>query len=79
MSDRDKQKALKELFEVIQKGVDLLTNENMDKDLYEAFEKYAYSTIKMVDEAHSYCCYLLFNHTYIGGYYLWIRLLKWGR
>lgn len=53
MSDSDKQKALKELFEVIQKGVDLLTNENMDKDLYEAFEKYAYSTIKMVDEAYN--------------------------
>lgn len=49
----DRQKSLKELLEVISKGVDLLANENLDKDLYEAFEKYADSTIKMVDEAYN--------------------------
>ncbi|MBR3501369.1 MAG: hypothetical protein IKO06_00500 [Alphaproteobacteria bacterium] len=52
MFDNSKQKALKELLEVLGKGVDLLANENLDKDLYEAFEKYASSTIKMVDEAY---------------------------
>ncbi len=49
----DRQKSLKELLEVISKGVDLLANENLDKDLYEAFEKYADSTIKMVNEAYN--------------------------
>lgn len=49
----DRQKSLKELLEVILKGIDLLANENLDKDLYEAFEKYANSTIKMVDEAYN--------------------------
>lgn len=53
MFDSSKQKALKELLEVLGKGIDLLANENLDKDLYEAFEKYANSTIKMVDEAYN--------------------------
>ena len=53
MFDSSKQKALKELLEVLGKGVDLLANENLDKDLYEAFEKYADSTIKMVNEAYN--------------------------
>ena len=52
MFDSSKEKALKELLEVLGKGVDLLANENLDKDLYEAFEKYANSTIKMVNEAY---------------------------
>lgn len=52
MFDSSKQKALKELLEVLGKGIDLLANENLDKDLYEAFEKYADSTIKMVNEAY---------------------------
>lgn len=49
----DQQKSLRELFIVLEKGIDLLANENLDKDLYEAFEKYADSTIKMVDEAYN--------------------------
>ena len=53
MLDNSKTKALKELLEVLGKGIDLLANENLDKDLYEAFEKYADSTIKMVDEAYN--------------------------
>ena len=48
MFDSSRQKALKELLEVLGKGIDLLANENLDKDLYDAFEKYADSTIKMV-------------------------------
>ena len=49
----DQQKSLRELFIVLEKGIDLLANENLDKDLYEAFEKYADSTIKMVNEAYN--------------------------
>ncbi len=69
MLSYDQQKSLKELLEVISKGVDLLANENLDKDLYEAFEKYANSTIKMVDEAYnggymSYFSNLFMPHNY---------------
>ena len=53
MLSYDQQKSLRELFIVLEKGIDLLANENLDKDLYEAFEKYADSTIKMVDEAYN--------------------------
>ena len=75
MFDSSKQKALKELLEVLGKGIDLLANENLDKDLYDAFEKYADSTIKMVDEAYRpayWACSedLLwahhFNHGFVG-------------
>lgn len=52
MFDSSKQKALKELLEVLGKGIDLLANENLDTDLYVAFEKYANSTVKMVNEAY---------------------------
>ena len=34
VSDMGKQKALKELLEVLSKGVDLLANDNLDKDLH---------------------------------------------
>ena len=53
MFDNSKQKALKELLEVLGKGIDLLANEGLDRDLYEAFEKYADSTMKMVNEAYN--------------------------
>lgn len=48
----DRQKSLKELLEVISKGIDLLATDNLNKDLYDAFEKYADSTIKMVNESY---------------------------
>lgn len=60
-----KQKSLEELFEVLIKGIDLLANENLDKDLYEAFEKYADSTIKMVNEAYNGGYISCFSHSYI--------------
>lgn len=60
-----KQKSLEELLEVIGKGIDLLANENLDKDLYEAFEKYADSTIKMVNEAYNGGYISCFSHSYI--------------
>lgn len=60
-----KQKSLEELFEVLIKGIDLLANENLDKNLYEAFEKYADSTIKMVDEAYG----LAYSESILGIYH----------
>lgn len=69
MFDSSKQKALKELLEVLSKGIDLLANENLDKDLYEAFEKYANSTIKMVDEAYNGGYISCFSHSYIPNIY----------
>lgn len=52
MLDTNKQKALNELLEVLGKGVDLLMNDNIDKDLYVAYEKYVTSTIKLVENAY---------------------------
>lgn len=60
-----KQKSLEELLEVLGKGIDLLANENLDKDLYDAFEKYADSTIKMVNEAYNGGYISCFSHSYI--------------
>lgn len=65
VSDMGKQKALKELLEVLSKGVDLLANENLDKDLYEAFEKYASSTIKMLGEAYDQGTVAYLQNSYI--------------
>jgi len=65
ISDMGKQKALKELLEVLSKGVDLLANENLDKDLYEAFEKYASSTIKMLGEAYDQGTVAYLQNSYI--------------
>ena len=45
----NKQKALLELIELLNKGVDLLANNNLDKELYDAFEKYVQSTNLIVD------------------------------
>lgn len=65
VSDMGKQKALKELLEVLSKGIDLLANNNLDKDLYEAFEKYASSTIKMFGEAYDQGTVAYLQNSYI--------------
>lgn len=65
VSDMGKQKALKELLEVLSKGVDLLANDNLDKDLYDAFEKYASSTIKMFGEAYDQGTMAYLQNSYI--------------
>ncbi len=59
----NRQKALSELFIVLEKGIDLLVNEGLDHDLYDAFEKYAFSTIKMIDESYgkNYTSYISDN------------------
>ncbi len=49
----NKQKALLELIELLNKGIDLLANNNLDKELYDAFKKYVQSTIKLVDAAYT--------------------------
>lgn len=74
MLDPNKQKALNELLEALGKGIDLLANEHLDKDLYEAFEKYASSTIKLIDEAylHNYTSYLSENYGYCMPHNNWI-------
>lgn len=79
MFDKNKQEALKELLEVLEKGVNLLANNNLDKRLYDAFEKYANSTIEMVDEAYNrgfisylsrpYMPHNCFNHMNQFGYH----------
>jgi hypothetical protein len=48
----NKRHALLELIELLDKGIDLLANNNIDKDLYNAFERYVQSTIKLVDAAY---------------------------
>ena len=65
VSDMGKQKALKELLVALSKGVDLLANENLDKDLYEAFEKYTSSTIKMLGEAYDQGTVAYLQNSYI--------------
>ena len=45
----NKRKAVSELLEAINKGVELLATEYLDKNLYEAFERYAISTLKIAD------------------------------
>lgn len=49
----DSEKTLHELLEVLSKGIDLLANDNLAANLYEAYEKYVIATIKLVD--NSYC------------------------
>lgn len=44
------------LLDAIDKGIDLLTNKNLDKELYDAFERYIISTLKLVD-AYCQTCY----------------------
>ena len=44
--------ALFAMLDTLSKGIDLLANDNLDGKLYDAFEKYAISTVKMVDVAY---------------------------
>ena len=48
----DSEKTLRELLEALSKGIDLLANDNLNADLYYAYEKYVISTIKLVDGAY---------------------------
>lgn len=50
--DDDTKKTLHELLEVLRQGIDLLVNNNLNADLYYAYEKYVIATIKLVDNAY---------------------------
>lgn len=47
--DNNKRKVISELLEVINKGIELLTTEYLDKNLYDSFEQYIISTLRIVD------------------------------
>lgn len=47
--DNNKRKVISELLEVISKGLELLTTEHLDKNLYVSFERYISTTLKIVD------------------------------
>ena len=63
--DNNKSKVMSELLDVISKGVELLTTEHLDKGLYDSFERYATSTLKVVDVtfATNYAAYISSNNT----------------
>lgn len=74
--DDNKSKVISELLDVISKGVELLATEYLEKGLYDSFERYVTSTLKVVDVtfATNYVSYIspnntsLWNHNYgIGG------------
>lgn len=48
----DSEKTLRELLEVLSKGIDLVANDSISADLYYAYEKYVISTVKLVDKAY---------------------------
>ena len=48
----DSEKALSELLEVLSKGIDLLANDNLDANLYNAYKRYVIATIKLVDNSY---------------------------
>lgn len=47
--DNNKRKIISELLEVISKGIELLATEHLDKNLYDSFERYVISTLKIAD------------------------------
>ena len=63
--DNNKSKVMSELLDVISTGVELLTTEHLDKGLYDSFERYATSTLKVVDVtfATNYAAYISSNNT----------------
>ena len=65
MINYNKQKALGELLDVINKGISLLANEYLDKDLCQAYEKYVFSTIQLVDNAYQTNYAVEFSNSYL--------------
>lgn len=47
--DNNKRKVISELLEVINNGVELIATEYLDKNLYDSFERYVVSTLKVAD------------------------------
>lgn len=61
--DNNKRKIISELLEVISKGIELLATEHLDKNLYDSFERYVISTLKIADStfATNYASYFSTN------------------
>ncbi len=64
MLNYNKQKALGELLDVINKGISLLANDYLGKDLCQAYEKYVFSTMQLVDAAFTTNYSLEFSKNY---------------
>lgn len=86
MINYNKQKALGELLDVINKGIGLLANEYLGKDLYQAYEKYVFSTMELVDAAFTTSYSLEFSNNYspfghsssVYGNYKWLKAITSG-
>lgn len=61
--DNNKRKVISELLEVVNKGIELLATEHLDKSLYDSFERYVVSTLKIADStfATNYASYFSSN------------------
>lgn len=66
--DNNKRKVISELLEVINKGIELLTTEYLDKNLYDSFEQYIISTLRIVDSTFmtNYTLYFSSHNTSMG-------------
>ena len=81
MLNYNKQKALGELLDVINKGISLLANDYLDKNLCQAYEKYVFSTMQLVDAAFTTSYSLEFSISYspfehsspVYGNYKWLN------
>ena len=64
MANYNKQNALNELLDAINKGISLLADSRLEKDLYQAYERYVLSTMQLVDAAFltSYSLGISINH-----------------
>ena len=62
--DNNKRKVISELLEVVNKGIELLATEHLDKYLYDSFERYVVSTLKIADStfATNYASYFSSNN-----------------
>ena len=67
--DNNKRKVISELLEVVNKGIELLATEHLDKSLYDSFERYVISTLKIADStfATNYASYFSSNN----GNFIW--------
>lgn len=63
--DNNKRTIISELLEAISKGIELLAAEHLDKNLYDSFERYVISTLKIADStfATNYASYFSSNNS----------------
>ncbi len=65
MINYNKQKALGELLDVINKGISLLASNYLSQDLCQAYERYVFSTMQLVDNAFTTSYSLEFSNNYL--------------